>query len=118
MKILPLNTRKLIQISGKDRLEFLQGLITVDINTLKPNKALWGGLLSPQGKALFDFFIYDIHESILIDIHALNCDAFINHIQKYILRSDVQIENNTALTVTAIWDNTEIASCDGELVVI
>lgn len=117
MKILPLNTRKLIQIAGKDRLEFLQGLITVDINTLKPNKALWGGLLSPQGKALFDFFIYDMHESILIDIYALDCDTFINHIQKYILRSDVQIEKNTALTVTAIWDNTDIASWGGELVV-
>lgn len=110
MKILPLNNRMLIKISGKDRLEFLQGLITVDIYQLKLDNALWSGLLSPQGKALFDFFIYDnIHDSVLIDINTVCGDNFINHIQKYILRSDVSIEKNTNLTVTAIWEHSEIS---------
>ncbi len=117
MKILPLNNRMLIKISGKDRLEFLQGLITVDIYQLKLDNALWSGLLSPQGKALFDFFIYDTtNDSVLIDINALHGDNFINHIQKYILRSDVRIEKNTDLTVTAIWDNSEISLDKGCLI--
>ena len=108
MKILPLKNRKLIEISGKDRFEFLQGLITVDIYTLRQNHALWGGLLSPQGKALYDFFIYELkgqQEAVFIDIHASNADAFINYLQKYILRSDVKIIQNNNFCITAIWGN-------------
>ncbi len=120
MKIIPLNTRTIITITGQDRLEFLQGLITVDIYQLKPDNALWCGLLSPQGKALFDFFIYDdvsTKESLLIDIHATRCDDFITYIKKYILRSDVQIQKNPDLTVTAILD-TEKPNHDDATVLI
>jgi folate-binding protein YgfZ len=108
MKILPLKNRKIIEISGKDRLEFLQGLITVDIYTLRQNHALWSGLLSPQGKALFDFFIYtfnDKQESVFIDIYSEKCNDFIHYLQKYILRSDVKIVENNNFCMTAIWGN-------------
>lgn len=110
MKILPLKNRKLIEISGNDRLEFLQDLITVDIYKLNPHDALWGGLLSPQGKALFNFFLYDLSEfldnkSIFIDIHDLDSDYFIDYIKKYILRSDIQVKKNENFSITAIWDS-------------
>jgi tRNA-modifying protein YgfZ len=120
MKIIPLNTRTLIEITGQDRLEFLQGLITVDIYQLKSEKALWCGLLSPQGKALFDFFIYHSAskvESLFIDIHTTRCDDFINYIKKYILRSDVHIQKNTDLTVTAILD-TEKPEIDDAIILV
>lgn len=113
MKILPLSDRKIIEISGKDCLEFLQGLITVDIYKLSLETALWGGLLSPQGKALFDFFCYTIpnkQDTVLIDIHHSKTDEFIEHIQKYILRSDVAITPNNDLNIYAIWDNHAHAS--------
>jgi len=109
MKFSPLAHRQLIEISGKDRYDFLQGLITVDIKKLTSQNALWAGLLSPQGKALFDFFIYDISDdtAFLIDIDRSQAENFIAHLQKYKLRSKVTITKNTDLHVVAAWD------CDG-----
>ena len=47
--------RALIRLSGDEARDFLQGLVTNDVARLAPDRPLWAGLLTPQGKALFDF---------------------------------------------------------------
>ncbi len=47
--------RALIRLSGEDVRGFLQGLVTNDMATLAAGTPLWAGLLTAQGKALFDF---------------------------------------------------------------
>ena len=62
--------RAVIALSGKDRVSFLQALISNDISTLSPGGARWAALLTPQGKYLCDFFVVDAGERLLLDIEA------------------------------------------------
>ena len=64
-----LNDRALIRLSGEDVRGFLQGLVTNDV---AGNLPVWTALLTPQGKALFDFLIWADDEDVLIDCE---CDA-------------------------------------------
>ena len=58
--------RAVIRVSGPDRVSFLQGLVSNNIETISPEKSGYGALLSPQGKFLFDFFIYHQDEDSLL----------------------------------------------------
>ncbi len=62
-----LKNRGLIKISGPQAREFLQGLITNDINKLTPDKILYACFLTPQGKFLHDFFIHERGEELWLD---------------------------------------------------
>lgn len=59
--------RGLIQIKGDDRYNFLQGLISNDVETLKNTPVLYSCLLTPQGKFLYDFFIIAEPDGLLLD---------------------------------------------------
>jgi len=52
-----LNSRSVIEVTGSDAQDFLQGLITNNISAVNPGKAAYAALLTPQGKILFDFFV-------------------------------------------------------------
>jgi len=90
MKI-SLTDRRLIAITGEDKLDFLQGLITNDINKLTEENSLFSCLLTPQGKFFADFFIYKNAERIIIDINWVFIEAFLKKLKMYKLRSDVHI---------------------------
>lgn len=81
-------TRQIIRISGEDRLDFLQGLVTNDV-TRAP---CWAALLTPQGKYLADFLIVPDGDTLLIDVDAGLADDVIRRLSMYKLRSKVQIE--------------------------
>lgn len=91
-------TRQLLRISGADRQEFLQGLITNDVKKLG-NGAVYAAMLSPQGKYLFDFFLVAESDSILIDVAAARAPALAQRLAMYRLRADVLIEADDR----AIW---------------
>jgi|GEM_PF-79486 len=105
MKLTPLDHRTFIHITGTECRSFLQGLITVNIDMLSPENALWTGLLSPQGKALFDFFIYEFPNinGIFIDIHKDQIEALTDHLKKYKLRSDVTLNQATDFNCVSVW---------------
>lgn len=84
--------RALIRIAGEDARGFLQGLVTQDMAAVRPDAPAWAGLLSPQGKALFDFILWDDGEAILIDCEASQRDALIRRLSLYRLRRPVTIE--------------------------
>ena len=84
---------------GEDVRDFLQGLVTQDCHAALP---LWAGLLSPQGKALFDFFLWDDETAsgdILIDCEAISAEALMRRLSLYRLRRKVAIEADAALAV-------------------
>ncbi|MBC06409.1 folate-binding protein [Thalassospira sp.] len=58
--------RAVIRVSGPDRVSFLQGLVSNNIETISPEKSGYGALLTPQGKFLFDFFVYHQDEDSLL----------------------------------------------------
>jgi folate-binding protein YgfZ len=84
--------RSLIRLSGDDVRGFLQGLITNDTALLAPDRPLWAGLLTPQGKALFDFILWDDGGAVLIDCEAACAEALARRLSLYRLRRAITIE--------------------------
>ena len=70
LSLMPATTlidRALIRVSGEDVRGFLQGLVTNDLDLLTEERPLWAGLLTAQGKALFDFILWADGADVLID---------------------------------------------------
>ena len=84
-----LTDRAVIRLSGEDVRGFLQGLVTNDLGGDLP---VWAGLLTPQGKALFDFIVWADGEDVLIDCEAAQADALIRRLSIYRLRRAIKIE--------------------------
>ena len=92
--------RSVIRLSptehGEDVRGFLQGLVTQDTTAELP---LWGGLLTPQGKALFDFFLWADEGDVLIDCEADQAEALVRRLSMYRLRRKIAIAVDPALGV-------------------
>ncbi len=96
-----LKARAVAEVSGPEAREFLQSLVTNDIAAMKPGDALWAGLLTPQGKILFDFFVLDTGDDrFLLDVSAAQRDALLQRMGMYKLRRKVEIAPREDLAVT------------------
>jgi folate-binding protein YgfZ len=82
--------------SDENVAEFLQGLVTSDVTKQLP---VWAGLLSAQGKALFDFIVWPAGDALLIDCEATAADALIKRLSMYRLRKAIDITRDDALAV-------------------
>ena len=91
--------RALLRLSGEDARGFLQGLVTNDVAKLAPKQPLWAGLLTPQGKALFDFILWADGEDVLIDCEAEQAEALRKRLAVYRLRRPIKIEAESSLAV-------------------
>lgn len=87
-----LDDRALIRLSGDGVRDFLQGLVTHDLARLAPDTPLWSGLLTPQGKALFDFILWADGDAVLIDCEAAEATALTRRLTMYRLRRPIAIE--------------------------
>lgn len=83
--------RALVRVTGPDRLKFLQGLVTNDINRLQAGGILYAALLTPQGKYLTDFFLVAEPEAVLIDTPAKAVPDLMRRLALYRLRAQVQV---------------------------
>ncbi|ODM41909.1 YgfZ/GcvT domain-containing protein [Cereibacter johrii] len=84
--------RRLWDISGKDGLHFLQGLVSNDVRPLETSDGIvWAALLSPQGKYLADFFVVRTGGRLFIDISERVAEPTLRRLTMYRLRADVQI---------------------------
>ncbi len=92
--------RALIRLSGEGARDFLQGLVTNDVSGALP---VWAGLLTPQGKALFDFIVWPdpdgAGDDLLIDCEATQAEALAKRLTLYRLRKPIRIERETRLAV-------------------
>ena len=88
--------RALIRLSGEDVRGFLQGLVTNDVSGPLP---VWAGLLSAQGKALFEFLIWDAGGDLLIDCEAAQAEALARRLSLYRLRRAITIAVESMLAV-------------------
>ncbi|MGZ8997630.1 MAG: CAF17-like 4Fe-4S cluster assembly/insertion protein YgfZ [Allosphingosinicella sp.] len=94
--------RSLIRLSGEDVRGFLQGLVTNDMDKLEPDRPLWAGLLTPQGKALFDFILWAPGEGeadVLIDCERGSAGDLARRLTMYRLRRPIRIEREEDLCV-------------------
>jgi folate-binding protein YgfZ len=83
-------TRRVFEISGHDAADFLQGLITNDIEKMGEG-LLYAALLTPQGKYIADFFLFRRGEAIYLDVEESLSDGLFKRLSMYKLRAEVEI---------------------------
>jgi folate-binding protein YgfZ len=88
--------RAVLRVAGEDVRGFLQGLVTHDVSGALP---VWAGLLTPQGKALFDFLLWADGDDVLIDAEAAQAEALVRRLTMYRLRRAIGIAVDPALAV-------------------
>lgn len=88
--------RALLRLSGEGVRDFLQGLVTNDVTGPLP---VWAGLLTPQGKALFDFLLWADGADVLVDCEAEQADALMRRLSLYRLRRPIAIARDESLAV-------------------
>jgi folate-binding protein YgfZ len=88
--------RALVRLSGDEARDFLNGLVTQDIAGELP---VWAGLLTPQGKCLFDFIVWEEGHDLLLDCEAAAADDLIKRLSAYRLRRPIRIERDGSLAV-------------------
>ena len=97
--IMPATTladRAVIRLSGEDVRGFVQGLVTSDVGGALP---VWTGLLTPQGKCLFDFIVWGEGDDLLLDCEAAAADDLSRRLAMYRLRRPIAIDRDSRLAV-------------------
>ncbi|MET4276094.1 MULTISPECIES: folate-binding protein [unclassified Bradyrhizobium] len=117
MKSAFLPDRGVIKVAGEDARNFLNGLVTTDVDKLKPGLGRFGALLTPQGKIIVDFLITEAPAGhgggFLIDCPKPLADGLATKLKFYKLRAKVTVENlSDDLGVLAAWDGKPAAQPD------
>jgi folate-binding protein YgfZ len=115
MKSAFLPDRGVVKVAGEDARNFLNGLVTTDLDRLKPGLGRFGALLTPQGKIIVDFLITEVPAGhgggFLIDCPKALADSLATKLKFYKLRAKVTVENLDLGVLTA-WDGALAAQPD------
>ena len=103
-----LTESKFLSISGTDRGNFLQDLITNDIHKCDSTNSIYSCLLTPQGKFIADLFIIDHENSYLVETHKKFAENLINKLKTYKLRAKVEINIVNDLLSLSIIENNDL----------
>ena len=91
--IYTLEDRGILYVHGENVVEYLQNIITNDINKVTDSMSCFASLLTPQGKYLFDFIIVKHKKGYFIDCEKKQIDQLYKQLHIYKLRSKVEISN-------------------------
>ena len=94
--------RGVIEVAGADARKLLQGLVTNDIEMARDGRAVFAGLLTPQGKILFDFFMVPKGDGFLIEAPKASLGELMKRLNFYRLRAAVEIKE-APFKVVACW---------------
>ena len=97
-----LEDRGLLYVSGEDCKEFLQNIVTNNINKVDEKNSCYSALLTPQGKYLYDFNILKHKSGYFLDCEKKNIDNLFKQLNLYKLRSKVEILNLSNEFVIAV----------------
>jgi folate-binding protein YgfZ len=104
--------RGVVEVTGADRVAFLQGLVSNDIAAAEPGHSVWAALLTPQGKWLADFFVIPDGERLLLDCVRDQAAMLVTALGRFRLRAKVALRDASAdFAVHAAWGG--VAPPDG-----
>jgi len=92
-KIIILEDRGLISITGEEAKDYLQNIITNDIEKVNSSSSIFSALFTPQGKYLHEFFLIKSKNGFFLDCNNKSTKDLIDHLSKYKLRSKVEIKD-------------------------
>ena len=109
-QIFILKDRGVLLISGQDSKDFLQNLVTNDINKVTETQSCFSSLLTPQGKYLFDFMIVKHKDGYFLDCELNQINGLINRLNVYKLNSKIEITNLSHKFQVAVISNEKFIS--------
>jgi glycine cleavage system T protein len=89
--ILDARHRGLIAVTGGDRVSFLQGQLTNDVNQLAPGNGTYAALLTIQGRVVADLYVFVLADRVLLDVPAIRSDAVRAALERFIIADDVEL---------------------------
>jgi len=101
-EVITLEDRGFIQVNGSEAKDFLQNIVTSDIEKVSSNSTLFSSILTPQGKYLFEFFVLKLKDSYLLECEKRSTTEIIKLLNFYKLRSKVDFINLTEKYVAAV----------------
>lgn len=105
-----LTDRSVVSITGEDAGKFLQGLVTNDMALLGLTPAIHAGLLSPQGKILFDFFVTKMPDGYLLEVPRDTAADLVKRLAMYKLRAKIETKDvSDDYSVFALWNASQDA---------
>jgi folate-binding protein YgfZ len=107
-----LQHRGVIKVGGADRQEFLQGIVSNDVERVGADRAVWAAFLTPQGKFLHEFFIAEKDGAFLLDCEAERAADLLRRLKLYKLRAQVTLETAEDLAVVAAFGAEVLAKLD------
>ena len=107
-----LEDRAILYINGEDAKEFLQNLISNDINKVSDVNSCFSSLLTPQGKFLYEFIILKHKSGYLLDCEKPQAEELFKQLSIYKLRSKVEILNLSNEFVVAAFSHEKFLTFD------
>ena len=92
-EVITLEDRGFIQVKGIEGKDFLQNIVTNDVEKVTSNSTVFSSILTPQGKYLFEFFILKLKDDYLIECERESTEEIIKLLNYYKLRSKVDLIN-------------------------
>ena len=114
-QIVILEDRGLILVEESEAKDFLQNIISNDINKVNQSHSIFSGIFTPQGKYLYEFFIIKHKKGYLLDCHMELKDDLIKHLLKYKLRSKIEIKDLSSSHVVGIISKDKFEEIQKEL---
>ena len=112
-KVYILEDRAILYINGEDAKDFLQNLISNDINKVKDNSSCFASLLTPQGKFLYEFIVVKHKSGYFIDCEKSQSEEIFKQLNLYKIRSKVEILNLSNEFVVASFGLDKYLSIEG-----
>jgi folate-binding protein YgfZ len=91
-----------IAVAGQDRAAYLQGLLTNDIQALRPGTGCYSTWLTPQGRMLTDMHVLESDGMMLLDVPAAVLDATLQRLDQFIFSEDVRVAS-LADRLVGVW---------------
>jgi len=101
-EVITLEDRGFIQVNGSEAKDFLQNIVTSDIEKVSSNSTLFSSILTPQGKYLFEFFVLKLKDSYLLECEKKSTTEVIKLLNFYKLRSKVDFIDLNEKYVAAV----------------
>ena len=101
-EVIILEDRGFIQVNGAEAKDFLQNIVTNDIEKVTNSSTIFTSILTPQGKYLFEFFILKLKDSYLVECEKKSTTEIIKLLNFYKLRAKVNLIDLSEKYVAAV----------------
>jgi folate-binding protein YgfZ len=97
--LIDLSWRGVVEVSGRDRVRFLQGMCTNDIKKLQPGQGCMAAVVNRQGKMVAEMIAYAAENALLLEMDRSNVQPTIDHLSRFLVADDVRLKISDAAVV-------------------